>query len=136
MTQNRRHVPLLLLSLFSSVISYAQKDSISPAVQPVSDSIRINGWLVKPKSSYNLLFQTREKKLNTGAVGEIYTPELQKTASASFGGLLTGRMAGLYATQASGEPGNDDVSLLLRGQAPLVMVDGTPQSFISLNPEQ
>src|SRR5882757_2710808 len=121
MMQNRKHVPLLLLSLLGSFILHAQKDSVSPAAnaQPVSDSIRISGWLVKPKSTYNLLFQSREKKLNTGAVGEIYTPELQKTASASFGGLLTGRMAGLYATQSSGEPGNDDVSLFLRGQAPL-----------------
>ncbi|HSC37544.1 MAG TPA: hypothetical protein VLD19_06735, partial [Chitinophagaceae bacterium] len=122
MTQNRRLVFLLLLSFFSFTFSYAQKDPASSLVPPVSDSIRIDSWLVKSKSFYNLLFQTREKKLNTGAVGEIYTPELQKTASASFGGLLTGRMAGLYATQSSGEPGNDDVSLLLRGQAPLVMV--------------
>ncbi len=134
MISKRKQVPLLLLFLISSFISFSQADTSHP--KSGDDTLNISKWLPQQGPVYHLLFQTRSKKLNTGAVGEIYNNDLEKTASASFGGTLIGRMAGLYATQTSGEPGNDDVSLLVRGQAPLVMVDGTPQSFVSLNPEQ
>ncbi|MBS1563366.1 MAG: SusC/RagA family TonB-linked outer membrane protein, partial [Bacteroidetes bacterium] len=93
-------------------------------------------WAVRNSPTFNTLYQTRDRRLTTAAVGEVYTNDLTKTASASFGGMLTGRLAGLQVTQSTGEPGNDDPNLYVRGQAPLVMVDGTPQSFVSLNPEQ
>src|SRR5882724_579649 len=126
MMQKRKQAPLLLFFLFSSFILYAQKDSPPAASgKPGNDTLDVSKLAVK-KPVYHLLYQTRSRQLTTGAVGEVYTNDLRKTASASFGGLITGRLAGLYAGQFSGEPGNDDVSLLVRGQAPLVMVDGTP----------
>jgi len=134
MIRNRMRVPLLLLSIFSSFISYAQDDAKTPAVS--NDTLPIGKWPGRGGSSYNLLYQNRERKLTVAAVGEVYTNDLIKTASPSFGGMLTGRLAGVYVTQFTGEPGNDDPTILVRGQAPLVMVDGTPQSFVSLNPEQ
>jgi TonB-linked SusC/RagA family outer membrane protein len=87
-------------------------------------------------SSYQVLYGVQQKKKSTGALTEIYSRDVQKTVSTSFMGLLTGRMAGLYSVQGSGEPGADFPSLLLRGQAPFVMIDGTPRSFNSINPEQ
>lgn len=125
MIKIRMQVPLLLL-LTCPLLMHAQDDSTKAATK-----------LTSPQNlTYNLLFEVQSRKITTAAVGQISGNELQKTTSASFGGLLTGRLAGLYTSQTSGEPGNDDVSLLVRGQTPLVMVDGTPQSFNSINPEQ
>jgi TonB-linked SusC/RagA family outer membrane protein len=90
-----------------------------------------------PDSTYQQLYGGRQnRKLATAAVGEIYTDELEKTLSRSTTGLLTGRLAGLYSSQSTGEPGADNVAVSLRGGSPLVMVDGTPQSFGAINPEQ
>lgn len=86
-------------------------------------------------SAYQVLYGVQQKKRSTGAITEVYSNDL-KTVSTSFQGLLTGRMAGLFSRQSSGEPGDDFPTLLLRGQAPMVMIDGTPRSFNSINPEQ
>ncbi|KAI9451728.1 TonB-dependent receptor [Russula earlei] len=86
--------------------------------------------------TYDVLYQVRKRKLTTGSMVEIYNKDLLKTQTPSYGGMLAGRVAGLYTTQASGEPGNDDITGTIRGQAPLVLVDGAPQSFPSINPEQ
>lgn len=104
---------------------------LSMAQTPVDTSTLENG-----SGSVQLLYQSTPKKRTTAAVSEIYSPELRKTVSTTFGGWLTGRMAGLFTTQTIGEPGFDDVNVFLRGQQPLVLIDGTPQSFPSLNPEQ
>jgi len=72
--------------------------------------------------------------LNVSSVGEVYTNELLKRPLLLLVATYR-RLAGLYIIQTSGER-NDDVTFLLRGQAPLVMIDGTPQSFVSINPEQ
>src|SRR5690606_18961003 len=62
--------------------------------------------------------------------------QLSKTNSPFIGGLLSGRLAGLKIEQSSGEPGYDAFTFSLRGQAPLILVDGIPQGLTSLNPEQ
>ncbi|WP_205500071.1 SusC/RagA family TonB-linked outer membrane protein [Rufibacter psychrotolerans] len=88
-------------------------------------------------TTYQTLFGAPQKRhLSTAAVSEIYGEELEKTASRTTAGLVVGRVPGLYGSQSSGEPGGDNVSLSLRGGAPFVMVDGTPQSFGAINPEQ
>ena len=42
---------------------------------------------------------------------------------------LAGRLAGLYVSQSSGMPGEDAYSLSLRGQNPLIVIDGVPQNI-------
>ncbi|MEQ7801167.1 SusC/RagA family TonB-linked outer membrane protein [Pedobacter sp. ASV1-7] len=90
-----------------------------------------------PDTTYSTLFGNPQKrKLSVSGASEIYTNELEQTNSRSTAGLLVGRLPGLFGNQASGEPGGDNVTLSLRGASPLVMVDGTPQSFGAINPEQ
>jgi len=118
----------MFLFLWSLNLLFAQQDSVPKTIKLTTPGISTN---------YDLLFQPQQKRVkSTASVYEIYNADLLKTTSASFAGLLTGRVAGLYTTQSTGEPGNDDVSLFMRGQASLVLVDGTPQSFASINPEQ
>lgn len=115
---NKRRLHATLFCLFMAGASYCQ------------DSDSANA------ATYKLLYGVQQKRKSTAAITEIYNKEIEKTLSASFAGMLTGRMAGLLTTQSSGEPGADFPSLTLRGQAPFVMIDGSPRSFNSINPEQ
>jgi len=87
-------------------------------------------------TNFNVLYTKQKKSTNLQAIGELRTDELTKTISSPINGTFTGRLAGLTTSQSSGEPGNDAVNLSLRGQSPLVILDGIPQSFTSINPEQ
>lgn len=87
-------------------------------------------------TTFNLLYNRQKKSTTLESIGELRTEELTKTISSPINGTFTGRLAGLSTYQSSGEPGNDGVSLSLRGQAPLVILDGIPQTFTSINPEQ
>ncbi len=74
-----------------------------------------------------------QKKVTvTGAVSAIKGKELTKSPSMNLGTSLSGRLPGLFVIQSSGEPGNEDVSIRIRGQNtlessdPLVVIDGIP----------
>jgi TonB-linked SusC/RagA family outer membrane protein len=128
MIRKRLHDSLLLLCLMAPCFLLAQEDT--------SGVIKIANKPSSIPSTYNLLYQVQQKKRTTAAVAEIYTPDLTKTVSTTFGGWLSGRLPGIYVSQGIGEPGFDDATVIMRGQAPLVLIDGTPQSFPSINPEQ
>ena len=78
----------------------------------------------------------QKKATVTGAVSMVQTKELVQSSQANISNALVGRMPGLLAVQKSGEPGNDQSTIRIRGigsfatddnvdlQAPLVMVDG------------
>lgn len=73
----------------------------------------------------------QRKVTNVGAQSSIGTKELVQSPVANISNSLVGRLPGLFATQGSGEPGNDQSRLLIRGigtfsgnQAPLILVDG------------
>lgn len=49
---------------------------------------------------------------------------------------LSGRLAGLYTLQITGQPGLDAPTVLLRGRVPLIVIDGIPRDLSGINPEQ
>ena len=127
MMKTRKHAFLLFWPLLCTASIYGQS-----AADPGTDST-----VTKPDSTtFNLLYQTQSKKRTVAATGELRGDVLQKTVSSTFGGYISGRLPGLFTFQPSGEPGNDDVQVYLRGRSPMILVDGTPQSFPSINPEQ
>lgn len=86
----------------------------------------------------------KQKKSNiVGAVSSIGGAEIMKTQTANIGNNLTGRVAGLVINQRGGQPGEDNVGILIRGlsttgnSSPLIVIDGIPNrgSFERLNPE-
>lgn len=86
----------------------------------------------------------KQKKSNiVGAVSAIYSEEIKETQTANIGNSLTGRIPGLVINQRGGEPGVDNVGILIRGISttgnnyPLIVIDGIPNrgSFERLNPE-
>lgn len=62
--------------------------------------------------------------LNTASNDVVYSKDITKSPTASYRNAITGRLAGLYTTQASGFPGNDAPTFTLRGQTPIVIIDG------------
>jgi TonB-dependent starch-binding outer membrane protein SusC len=84
-----------------------------------------------------------QKKINlTGAVNTIKGEEIQKSSSVNVTNALAGRSPGVIATSYSGDPGNDNSAILIRGinsfaggTSPLIVVDGVPdRDFARLNP--
>lgn len=61
---------------------------------------------------------------------------LTSTPMSFFNNALGGRLAGLYTSLSTGQPGSDNPSLLLRGLTPLILVDGIPRTIDGINPEQ
>src|SRR3546814_2656021 len=68
----------------------------------------------------------------------IFRSKLRSTPATFINTGFTGRLAGLYTHQSSGQPGSDGVSLSLRGLSPLIIVDNIPRTLPpwSINPEQ
>ena len=83
-------------------------------------------------------YATQKKVSVTGAVSSVQTKELRQSSAANLSAALAGRMPGLMALQTSGQPGNDEVNLYLRGigtlndATPLILIDGVPRTNISV----
>ena len=77
-------------------------------------------------------YGTKRKVNLTGAVSTISSKDLAKAPVANLSGSLAGQAPGLIVNTRSGEPGNDDATILIRGKAtlgnngPLVVIDGIP----------
>ncbi|MBC8033736.1 MAG: TonB-dependent receptor [Chitinophagaceae bacterium] len=76
-------------------------------------------------------YGTQKKISNTGAQSSMSGTLLVQSPVANISNSLVGRLPGLFASQGSGEPGNDQSTLRIRGvgtfngsQEPLVLVDG------------
>lgn len=80
----------------------------------------------------------QQKKVTvTGSVAAVSSKEIQKSSEPNLAAALSGKLPGLTTMQSSGAPGEDDVTMFLRGAAtmngtsPLILVDGIPRSSMS-----
>ncbi len=77
-------------------------------------------------------YGSQKKATVTGAVSQLKGDLLVKSPSVNLGTSLAGRLPGLVVIQTSGEPGNDDATISIRGtntlgnSDPLVVIDGIP----------
>ncbi len=88
-------------------------------------------------------YGTKTKGNLTGAVSSVSGRELEKSPAANLTNSIAGQVPGLIVNTRSGEPGNDDASVFIRGkgtlgdQSPLIVIDGIPDragGFARLNP--
>ncbi|RYG39684.1 MAG: SusC/RagA family TonB-linked outer membrane protein, partial [Chitinophagaceae bacterium] len=88
-------------------------------------------------------YGTKTKGNLTGAVSSVSARELEKSPAANLTNSIAGQVPGLIVNTRSGEPGNDDASVFIRGkgtlgdQSPLIVIDGIPDragGFARLNP--
>lgn len=77
-----------------------------------------------------------KKMTLTGAVSAMKGDELLKGPSTNVSSLLGGKLPGLTSLQESGEPGDDQASLRIRGSqyGALYIVDGMPRSINDIDP--
>lgn len=89
-------------------------------------------------------YGTQKKETMTGAITTIKSEDLLKSPVGNVTQALAGRTPGLQIKQTSGQPGNDNASIRIRGigslteanSAPLTLVDGIERSFNQLDPEE
>ncbi len=77
-------------------------------------------------------YGTQKKATVTGAVTAVQGAVLETSPAISVSNSLAGRLPGVVIIQTSGEPGNDESSISIRGtntlgnNEPLVVIDGIP----------
>ncbi len=77
-------------------------------------------------------YGTQKKVTVTGAVSQLKGDVLVESPAVNLSTSLAGRLPGLVVIQPSGEPGNDDAVIRIRGtntlgnSTPLVVIDGIP----------
>lgn len=80
-------------------------------------------------------YGTQRKGSVTAAVSQVDGDLVKKSPVSSISNALAGRLPGLKVTQRSGEPGYSEADINLRGFGnPLVVVDGVPRAFNSVDP--
>lgn len=92
---------------------------------------------VRGSEEVQMLFNSaQKKKTSVAAVSEVYSNQLIPSNSRSTAGLVSSFVPGVATIQNSAMPTADAVTLSMRGTNPLVILDGVPQSFAAINPEQ
>lgn len=89
-------------------------------------------------------YGTQKKETVTGSISTVKSADILKSPVGNATQALAGRTPGLQVKQASGQPGNDNASIRVRGigslsdanSEPLTMVDGIERSFSQLDPEE
>src|SRR5699024_2719357 len=84
-------------------------------------------------------YQVKRKGELTGAISQIQGEDVAKTPTPNVLRSLQGKMAGLKIDDRGGQPGAENMNILIRGQetfgenAPLVIIDGVPASVARLS---
>ncbi len=122
-----------------SYVGYKIKDTI------VGGDNEINILLQAEPSNANDLvivaYGQKQSKIETLGAQSTMDVEDLKQPVANLSTVLAGRISGLVGVQRSGEPGQDNASLFIRGDitqgdnSPLVLVDGVERSFNNLDPD-
>jgi TonB-linked SusC/RagA family outer membrane protein len=89
-------------------------------------------------------YGVQKKIAVTGAISTVGSEDILKSPASNVATSLAGRVSGFAAVQNSGQPGNDDPAMYVRGvgslsagsSAPLIMVDGVERSFNRLDPNE
>ena len=80
-------------------------------------------------------YGTRKKANLTGAVATVQSEELEKITSVNSTNLLEGQMAGVITKETSGQPGEDNINISIRGFGnPLILIDGEERQLSSVDP--
>ncbi len=127
---------LVLLTVLSFGIFTAAAQSLSKNdYGNIHDTAKLNFQ----SDSIILLHKDQAKDKLLQATATVYTPQLITTPAPSFLQALPGRLSGLYTRQRSGIQDTDNpsgvIDFKIRGQVPLILVDGVPRDFASIDPE-
>lgn len=87
-------------------------------------------------------YGTQRKESVVGSISQVTSDALVNSGTTNITNALAGKLAGVMTYQSSGQPGNNDATIFIRGlsswngSSPLVMVDGIERSFSELDPNE
>lgn len=83
-----------------------------------------------------LPYYTMPAHLTAASTDAVYNRDLIKSPVTNVLNALTGRLAGIYTEQFSGQPAQDGVNLTLHGRSPIVLIDGVARNLTTLDLEE
>lgn len=125
-------------------------------------TVRISDSYLKSPAKIDVLYGSEDAESMVGAVSTIYTNQLTTTPASLYVYALPGQLPGLYTQQTSGftsfstaslttasfgnnvvnsssqnnkSSDNSEISLNLRGQTPITIIDGVQREISSIDPE-
>jgi len=136
---------------------YAVKATGSAALTITSIGYTSQTVAINNRSTIDIILASEAKSLNevvvvgygtqkkvdlTGSVSTVSGDDLIKRPVVNPAAMLQGTMPGVQVTQSRGEPGNEGVSIRIRGNGtfsgagsdPLVLIDGVPGNLSDVNP--
>lgn len=87
-------------------------------------------------------YGTQKKESVTASIASVAPQRLERVASVSLSNAIGGMIPGVITRQPTGEPGNDQAVVYIRGagtwenKAPLVLVDGIERDMNIVNPSE
>jgi TonB-linked SusC/RagA family outer membrane protein len=87
-------------------------------------------------------YGVQKKETLVGAVSQIDNKAIIQSGTSSVSNAIAGKLSGVLTMQQSGEPGNDDAEIIIRGlsswngSSPLALVDGVERDFKDLDPNE
>lgn len=90
----------------------------------------------KRQAATPVLYGEQSTVTNLQSTSTVYNADLIKVPVAGINNALSGRLTGLYTLQSNGRPGADGTSITVRGNTPLVLVNGIPRDYPSIDPEE
>lgn len=87
-------------------------------------------------------YGTQKKESVVGAISQIDEQALVRSGVTNVTNAITGKLAGVLTVQQTGQPGNNDSEIYIRGLSswngsqPLVLVDGIERDFSDLDPNE
>ena len=87
-------------------------------------------------------YGTQRKESVVGAISQVKGSVLVESGVSNITNALAGKLSGVTTLQVSGQPGQNDAEIVIRGvssfnnNSPLVLVDGVERDFASLDPNE
>ena len=87
-------------------------------------------------------YGVQRKESVVGAISQVHTEELVNSGTVNITNAIAGKLPGVLTYQTSGQPGNNDATIYIRGLSswngsePLILVDGMERSFSELDPNE
>lgn len=87
-------------------------------------------------------YGVQKKETMVGSVAQVDNKALVKAGSSNVTTALSGKLSGVLTMQQSGQPGDNDSEIIVRGLSswngsqPLVLVDGVERDFTDLDPNE
>lgn len=126
-----------------SITFVGYKNAVIRLLPIILNKIRLKDATAELQETVVIGFGVQKKATVTGAISQVSGKDLLKSPLGNATGALVGRISGVQTQQRSGQPGNDNTEIRIRGtgtfsgsNSPLVLVDGVQRSFDQLDMQE